>query len=499
MSFQPANIKFFGNGCKLVNYLNLKSTPAYTIPKDSRSGWLSHDIYGPMKPSTAKFKTNYKYTELYNTREQYINESKKNKAPSYSFGKAIKEDEFYKKNKRKKNKVKNAKNKNINFNEENIKGDNCENIKENKKKEKEEEKHTQYYEIGTKFVNESRQQKAPLYSLAGGPFNTEYLSKRKVDNKFYPQNDYYKVNESYIKESKKPRILKYSFGKEKRLDIDNKKENNKNTNFKEEKNFGIADNCENFDNNQKRKKKGNKKVTNKMNNNSQNSPHDYYNLREHYIYESQKPRVVEYSFGVLSGIKPRIIKGKEGIHSFYELSKYIHESQKPYAPKYSFGRPRTFIPTKKKNKKYKLRPQSAVFNLNLNNYIKEEEKNEIKNNYKMSKSIYPGPGAYDIGGVIGENALKISMSPKFKSKKRNDYPGPGKYSPKFNAIKQKYPIYSIPNAEREGCYEGYYPIKHKVNHSYGVQYYKRNPSWIIPEKNKREFINNIRSENLRYI
>ena len=64
--------------------------------------------------------SNYNYTELYNTREQYIHQSQKITAPSYSFGKAgMEEDQFYIKTKSKDKsnvyKVKSDKSKNIKF------------------------------------------------------------------------------------------------------------------------------------------------------------------------------------------------------------------------------------------------------------------------------------------------------------------------------------------------------------------------------------------------
>ena len=515
-NFQPIQVNFYGNGCKIVNYTNLKSSPAFTIPKDSRGGWLTNNAYPPAKPSTAKFKTDAQYTELYNTREQYINESKRQKAPCYSFGKAgIKEDEFYVKTKIKK-RPKSSKNKKIYFDEENIGGDNCENNLTNNEKE---EKFHQYYEVGTKYVNESRKPRAPLYSFAGGKFGEDYLTKRKIDNNFFSQNDFYETRKYYVNESKKPRILGYSFAKEKRIDPNIKKKwkykiygnnDNKNITFKEENNFENADNNQNIketNNNEKEdknenKKKNKDKKTNIINNNSNVYPHDFYNVREHYIYESKKPRVVGYSFGKTSGVKPKIIEGKKGKEPFfYNLREhYIYESQKPQAPNYSFGRPRSFISSKKnKNKKYKLRPESAVFKNNLKNQIEEEEKNQLKSNIKINKVNGPGPGSYKIEKNLGENALKISMSPVGRKYPRsNGFPGPNYYRPKYNFVKRKYPNYSIGNAERE-CYEGYYPINNSMNNSYGSQYYRRNPSWVIAKNCRGEIVEKIKKQNLRYL
>ena len=523
MSFQPLEVNFYGNGCKIGNYYNLKCSPGYSIPKDTRSCWLINNRYPTGNPDI-KTRSNYKYTELYNTREQYIHGSQKQKAPSYSFGKAgMEEDEFYKKTKIK-NRPKSTKNKKMNFDEEKISGDNCVNNQNNNKKEEKEEKHQQYYEIGEKFVNESKQVKAPLYSFARGEFGKNNDTTSKVDKKFFAKNDFYETRRDYVNESKKPRIVKYSFGKEKRIDPNIKKKwkykiygnnnnNNKNKNkitFNEEQNFNQGDkssnpnenekNDNNDNDNENKKSKTIKKNKNMdiKNNNSKDYPHDYYNLREHYIYESQKPRIVGYSFGKTSGVKPREIKGKKGKDSFFYniREKYINESQKPYAPKYSFGRPKSFIPSQKKNnKKYKLRPQSAIFNRNLKNQI-EEEKN---NNFKIYMTNGPGPAFYDTRGNFGENALKISISPcGRKNQNDNGVPGPNSYYPDYTVVKKQYPIYSIGNAERDGCYEGYYPINHSSNVSYGTQYYRRNPSWIISKKSKGEYFNRLINENCRY-
>ena len=530
MSFTPIQIKFYGNGCKVGNYTNLKSSPVYTFPKDSRSGWLSNQAYPPAKPSTAIIKSGCKYTELYNTREQYVNESQKQKAPCYSFGKAgMKEDEFYIKTKRKK-RAKSAKNKNITFNEENLAGDNCENNPNKANKSEGEESYHQYYEIGQQFVNESRKPKAPLYSFCRKPYGEDYITKSKIDKKFLSPNDFYETTKYYIKESKKPRVVGYSFGNEKRIDPNIKKkwkykiyggnkENNKNNTFKEENNFKQADNNPNINNNEENKEKQenddkdnkdeNSNKNNKNNkknkkapiatyNNSKDYPHDFYNVREHYIYESKKPRVVGYSFGVKSGVKPKIIEGKKGEEPlFYNLREhYIYESQKPKAPNYSFGRPGiffSFTKNKKKNKNYKLRPQSAEIHRNIIvHYVENENGKKIK---KISKIDGPGPGSYDTAGIIGEDALKISISPcGRKGPVDNRFPGPGSYHPRYYVVKKQYPIYSIGNAERD-CYEGYYPINNSMKLPYGAQYFRRNPSWAI---SKRNLIDNIKNENYRY-
>ena len=506
MNFQPLNVQFYGSGCKILNYYNLNHSPAYRFPKDTRDSWLPKGQYSP-SINPPKTKSNIQYTELYNTGEQFIHQSQKITAPSYSFGKAGKgEDLFNTKTKAKdninKNRAKSAKNKNIKFGEEELSGDNSPNMDENNKKEnktkkkenkEEEEPYHQYYEIGKQFVNKSTQNKAPLYSFARGAFGSKYLTERRVDNNFKPENDFYELRKSYLKESKKPKIIAYKFNKAKRLDANIKKkwkykfhgnnndkkdkgDNNNKNDFKEEKDFENGDNYMNPD-----EKGGEVKEKLKLNT-SKEQPHDYYNLREHYIYESQKPRVLGYSFGKMS----RMAEGKISEETlFYNIrEKYVNESQKPKAPNYSFGRPNSAFITKnnKNQNKNKKRPKSSV---NI-----EEEKNT------------PGPGRYDIAKEFGNEGLKIGISQYGrKARKYNGVPGPGRYMPDINFVKRQYPIYSIGTAEREGCsypiYYGNYKKRRKL--SYGSQYYRKNPNWIFSKTCKGEELHNkIMKENNRY-
>ena len=54
--------------------------------------------------------------------------------------------------------------------------------------------------------------------------------------------------------------------------------------------------------------------------------------------------------------------------------------------------------------------------------------------------------------------------------KPNGVPGSNYYYPNYKVTKLRYPIYSIGNAEREGCY---YPYNYyyKKRRNYGSQYY----------------------------
>ena len=83
----------------------------------------------------------------------------------------------------------------------------------------------------------------------------------------------------------------------------------------------------------------------------------------------------------------------------------------------------------------------------------------------------PGPGKYDIPDDFGINGLKISMSKSGrKYGKPNGVPGANYYYPNYKVTKLRNPIYSIGNAEREGCY---YPYNYyyKKRRNYGSQYY----------------------------
>ena len=489
MDFHPIKVEIYGSGCKLLNYYNLHHSPAYVFPHEStRDSWLPKSSYIPPKDPKIS-KSNYQYSELYNTREQYIHESKKQKAPCYSFGKAGM-------NNNNQLRPKSAKYKNIKFGEEELKGDssgNINDVKNNKNKSNnnnnESEPYHQYYEIGKQFVNESNQNKAPLYSFAAGSFGTKYQTESRIDKNYKPEHDFYEVRESYVKESKKPKILGYSFGKQKRLDANIKKKwiyktynknndkNNKND-FKEEKEFKKGDNIiipkeepEKVDKN-KNKKKENTKL-----NISKDTPHDYYHLREQYINESQKPRILWYSFGKKSGVQPIVIEGKKGRETFfYEINDhYINESQKPKSPKYSFS---------KASRKFFEKPKPS--------------KNFRK---KRKKTNTPGPASYDIRGNLGDNSLKYSMPVSGrKYAKGNKVPGPGKYYPDFNVVKKRYPIYSIGMEERDICeYPIHYYQKYRKRLSYGKQYYRRNPTWIFSKACKGEELHNkVLKDNLRY-
>ena len=94
MHFHPSNVKFYGGGCKVLNCYNLKHSSAHAFPKNTWDSWLKQSQYtSPV--DTPKTKSNYKYTELYKTREQYIHQGKKITALSYSFGKAGIEENIF--------------------------------------------------------------------------------------------------------------------------------------------------------------------------------------------------------------------------------------------------------------------------------------------------------------------------------------------------------------------------------------------------------------------
>ena len=47
MHFHPSNVQFYGGGCKVLNYYNLKHSPAHAFPKDTRDSWLKQSQYIP--------------------------------------------------------------------------------------------------------------------------------------------------------------------------------------------------------------------------------------------------------------------------------------------------------------------------------------------------------------------------------------------------------------------------------------------------------------------
>ena len=116
-------------------------------------------------------------------------------------------------------------------------------------------------------------------------------------------------------------------------------------------------------------------------------PHDYYNLRGHYNYESQKQRVLD--IPLVKWVEQKKIKLVQK-HFFYNLNeKYVNDNEKPKAPNYSFGRPKTFFYDSKNRNK--IRPKSTV---NIN----EKEKNTS------------GPGRYDVTKEFGKDGIKIGIS-----------------------------------------------------------------------------------------
>lgn len=72
------------------------------------------------------------------------------------------------------------------------------------------------------------------------------------------------------------------------------------------------------------------------------------------------------------------------------------------------------------------------------------------------KPLVPGPGAYEIKGVVGTEGPKRSLAARFKidlaAKELNYKPGPGQYTPSINQSAKTSPNYKIGTSVREKYY-----------------------------------------------
>lgn len=72
------------------------------------------------------------------------------------------------------------------------------------------------------------------------------------------------------------------------------------------------------------------------------------------------------------------------------------------------------------------------------------------------KPLVPGPGAYEIKGVIGKDGPQRSLAGRFKidlvAKELNYKPGPGQYTPQINFATKQSPNYKIGTSSREQYY-----------------------------------------------
>jgi len=72
------------------------------------------------------------------------------------------------------------------------------------------------------------------------------------------------------------------------------------------------------------------------------------------------------------------------------------------------------------------------------------------------KPMVPGPGTYEIKGVVGQEGPKRSLAGRFNidlvAKELNYKPGPGQYTPQINYSAKVSPNYKIGTSLREKYY-----------------------------------------------
>ena len=293
-------------------------------------------------------------------------------------------------------------------------------------------------------------------------------------------NDFYNVQEKYKNESKKPRILKYSFGKATRFEYKEKKKNNINIktlrpksskiyrNFEEEKN-NFGDNCPN---NIIIKEEKNIKVDT-----SQNFKKAKKDNKEEDIEENDVPGVGKYN--IRGSLKVPVTKfgtEKKGLN--------FEDNISPGPAKYNlrekeFGKTNIKYSIPKGPRGIKERPFTpgpGKYNP-ISNLIK---KSSIKHSFPKDKRMHyfentnPAPNKYNTTTKFGEDAKKITMSPYGRNPiKYNDFPGPNQYNPDYKLLKIKYPKYKIGTAKRKNLYEINpsfpAPNKYYINERYNSQ------------------------------
>ena len=274
--------------------------------------------------------------------------------------------------------------------------------------------------------------------------------------------DFYNVQEKYVNESKKPRIPKYSFGKEIRIEYKEKKKNyniNNNIktlgpkrknikNFEEEKN-NFGDNSPNniikFE--EEKILKGNKSQNINKNNNKKDDESEEngipgvgkYNIRGSLIVPVVKFGTEKKGFNYDNIVSPG--PAKYNLRE-KEFGKTNTKYSIPKGPRGIKSRPFTPGPGK-------YDPSSKLIK-------KSSQKYSFPKDRRMHyfQNINPGPDKYNTTTKFGEDAKKITISPCGRMPiKYNNVPGPNKYNPDYKILKTKYPKYRIGTAKRKNLYD----------------------------------------------
>ena len=293
------------------------------------------------------------------------------------------------------------------------------------------------------------------------------IDKPKNSTKLnYQYSDFYNVREKYVKESKKPRIIKYSFPKASRFDYLDKKYNNKRKNnittlfpkktkyrinkttFDEENNNNIGDNSPNII-----------KFDEEKNIKGDNISPNLKNQNKKKLSESQEedsvPGVGKYN--LRSSTKVPVTKfgtEKKGL-SFDKIispgpAKY-NMREKEYGKtkiEYSIPKAVKIIPRP-------WTPGPGKYDPNTNKIKPSILKYSFPKNPKL-KYFYnsnPAPNKYNISKKFGEDSKKITMSPYGRPElKFNGNPGPDQYNPDYTKLKKTYPHYILGKSTRKDLY-----------------------------------------------
>ena len=294
----------------------------------------------------------------------------------------------------------------------------------------------------------------------------ENEKNKNIRSTNYEPVDFYNVQEKYVNESKKPRIVKYSFGKAGRIEYKPKKKIYKNNNnlttlrpkssnkkdFEEEKNI-IGDNIPNNIKFEEEKMIKGDKSSNINNQNNKNNKKEDKDESE----ENDVPGVGKYNIrGSL--IVPVVKFGTEKKGLNYD------KIVSPGPAKYNLREKQEFLKT---NIKYSipkgprcipLRPftpgpgkYDPSLNPNQKNTLKYSFPKEKRLNYFYNSN--PAPNKYNPTTKFGKDGKKITMPhSERKPVKDNGFPGPNKYNPDYKVIKTKYPKYRIGTAKRPNLY-----------------------------------------------
>ena len=292
-------------------------------------------------------------------------------------------------------------------------------------------------------------------------------NRNKQRNTNYKFSDFYNVREKYVNESKKPKILKYSFPKASRFDYLDKKyktsinnnirtikpkssKNRKNKKvFEEEKNNIKGDNYANIIKFEEEKNLKGDSASPKI------KPNGKIKLSETEAEENDVPGVGKYN--LRSSLKVPVTKfgtEKKGLYFDKIISpgpaKYNMREKEYGKTKIEYSIPKAIKKTPRP-----WTPGPGKYDPKVNNIKASILQYSFPKNPKL-KYYYnsnPAPNKYNISKNFGEDAKKITMSPYGRPElKFNNNPGPNHYEPDYKKLKKTYPEYKIGTSKRKEFY-----------------------------------------------